>query len=345
MKTTNRFRIALAVFWLVSLAAIAVGLGWLWFRLEAYENATPEAAVRQYLSDLRQGRWEQLAAGSDFTPTELVTEQDYIAFLQQTYKELPEDTALVRTGEEGGSIYQLQDKAGNKIAALKLTAAPAGEKYAYRVQTRTTTLDPVEVEAPAGVQVLLGGRPLTEAAVRETVTAPGYEQLPDGIAAPQLVRYELEGLLQQPQLTAQDGYQVSTVKKGKQTIYEVTGVPSAAQQQEYRALAEKAAKTYAAFVTQDAGRGELNALLLPGTSFYKAIQQFYNGWYVEHTGHEYRNLDCSELELVSDNAFSAKISFDYVILRGSREYLYPSSYRLFFLNAGGGWKLARLDTL
>ena len=345
MKTKSKFRKGLAVFWLLSLAAIAVGLGWLWVRLDAYEATTPEAAVRQYLKRVEQGDWNTLVAESGFTPTALVTEEDYIAWLKEKYADLPQETSLVRTGEKAGSVYLLKDKEGKEIAKLELTDAPEGEKLAYRVQTQTAAIDPFAIEAPQGAKVLVNGRPLPESALAQSAPAQGYEELPEGYTAPQLLRYELEGLLQEPQVTVSEGYQVRRSQQGKKTVYEVTGVPAPELEEECLSLAQQVAKTYAAFVTTDATRTQLNAYLLPGTPFHKAMQQFYNGWYVEHTGYDYRNIDCTELESAGENAFSVRVSFDYVVLRGSKEHLYPSDYRLFFLKTDAGWKLTRLDTL
>ena len=346
MKKANKFRVGLAIFWLISLIGISAGLGWLWIRLEKYEAATPEAAVRHYLKQVEGQKWEEVLSWSDFAPTNLVTQEDYIAYLQQLYQDLPQEPTLVRTGEKAGSVYLLKDSEGKQIAKLELTDAPEGEKYAYRVQTQVTAEQSFVIEAPAGATVLVNGRPLPESALKERAPAQGYEELPEGYEAPVLLRYELNGLLQEPQVTVEgEDYQVRQIQKDKETIYEVTGVPAKEQEQEYLDLAQKVAKTYAAFVTQDADRTQLNAYLLPGTSFYKAMQQFYNSWYVEHTGYDYRNMECTELESAGENAFSVRVTFDYVVLRGSKEYSYPSDYRLFFLKTDAGWKLTRLDTL
>lgn len=346
----HQFARGMALFWAVGLVVIALGLGWLWFALDRYEASTPEAAVRYYLQQVAQGEWDALYEESRSAAEQKISRSAYTEYLKETYQELPENPRLVRTGEEGETVYRLYEEEGKQIASLCLIEAPEGEKYAYQVDTLPEYLDPLVIELPQGTKVLLDGEPLPESALRETVTATGYEDLPEGTPSPQLLRYELTGLLTLPKLEVEganeDPYQISGPSEAKGEIsYQVTRLLTQEQEVQAAELAQRAAKTYAAFVTQDASREEINALLLPGTPFYRSMQQFYNGWYVEHTGHDYRNLVCDAFESAGEDAFSVHVSFDYVILRGTKEYLYPSSYRLYFLRTQGEWKLVRLDTL
>ena len=138
---------------------------------------------------------------------------------------------------------------------------------------------------------------------------------------------------------------VAAPTEGEVRTVSVTAPVPETQAGEYWAAAEQAAKTYAAFISSDAGRGELNALLLPGTEFWQAMQEFYNGWYIDHTGYAYENLQRLSLTSAGENAFTAELSFDYLVYRGAREYRYPSRYRLDFLKTANGWKAVRIATL
>ena len=75
------------------------------------------------------------------------------------------------------------------------------------------------------------------------------------------------------------------------------------------------------------------------------MQEFYNGWYIDHTGYAYENLQRLSLTSAGENAFTAELSFDYLVYRGAREYRYPSRYRLDFLKTANGWKAVRIATL
>ena len=46
---------------------------------------------------------------------------------KETYQALPENPRLVRTGEEGGTVYRLYEEEGKQIASLCLIEAPEGE--------------------------------------------------------------------------------------------------------------------------------------------------------------------------------------------------------------------------
>ena len=179
--------------------------------------------------------------------------------------------------------------------------------------------------------------------------AAGYESLPQGYEAPQAEAYRIEGLLMEPEITAvtADGTActVAAPTEGEVRTVSVTAPVPDAQAGEYWEAAEQAAKIYAAFISSDAGRGEFNALLLPGTEFWQAMQEFYNGWYIDHTGYGYENLQRLSLTSAGENAFTAELSFDYLVYRGAREYRYSSRYRLDFLKTANGWKAVRIATL
>lgn len=207
----------------------------------------------------------------------------------------------------------------------------------------------MKILAPEGCTVQVNGTPLGSEYRTGSQAAAGYESLPQGCEAPQAEAYRIEGLLMEPEITAvtADGTAcaVAAPTEGEvRTVSVTTPVPEA-QAGEYWAAAEQAAKTYAAFISSDAGRGELNALLLPGTEFWQAMQEFYNGWYIDHTGYGYENLQRLSLTSAGENAFTAELSFDYLVYRGAREYRYPSRYRLDFLKTANGWKAVRIATL
>lgn len=75
------------------------------------------------------------------------------------------------------------------------------------------------------------------------------------------------------------------------------------------------------------------------------MQEFYNGWYIDHNAHEFRDMTHESIRMDSPDAFTAELSFTYVIRMGSKEYEYPSRYRLAFLNTADGWKAVQVETL
>ncbi len=343
----RRFLLGLMMFAGVGLAVIAGVLAWLWNTLESYEANTPESSVRRYLKQAELGQWDELYESSGFEPTAFTGREEYIAFLQNLYGEPLEDFTLVRTAGEGDLSYLLMSQ-GREISRLELREAPEGFRYRWQVRTRVEPLAPVTVQAPEGVRVLINGRE----ADRSTATAApaaGYEGLPAEVAAPQVLSYTIEGLLLPPQVTAEGEdqglrYTVTGPEEETEMVFRVEAEPDPADADGYWKAAEAAAKAYAAFITADVSRTELNRYLLPGTPFYDSMQEFYNGWYIEHTGNEYRNISRGELRAVSADAFRADLSFDYVIFRGAREYVYPSSYRMYFLRTENGWKMTSLAT-
>ena len=347
-RSRHRFLMGLCIFAGVLLILGAAALGWLWGELARYEANTPESSVRRYLERVRDGQWDAIYEESGFQPTAIADREDYIAWLQRTYEELPEDYALVRVSGSEEQTYALMT-ADREISRLELSSAPEGSKYSWQVRTQVKTIPPVEVSAPAFVTVSADGLQLGEEYCTGQQSAPGYEQLPEGVEAPQWLSYRVEGFLAPPQLSVQgpEGMNCTVTpleEKGESLTAAVSVIPTEEKSEEYWALAEQAAKTYAAFITSDAERNQLNQYLLPGTPFYQAMQEFYNGWYIEHTGYAYENLVREEITVAGEGAFSASLSFDYLIYRGYKEYRYPSSYRLDFIQTNQGWKLVQLTT-
>ena len=261
---------------------------------------------------------------------------------------MPEEYTLVRTSGGEGQTYALMD-GSREVSRLILTPAPAESGRSWQVRTLAEPLPRVEILAPEGCTVQVNGTPLGSEYHTGSQAAAGYESLPQGYEAPQAEAYRIEGLLMEPEITAVtangSACAVAAPTEGEVRTVSVTAPVPAAQAGEYWAAAEQAAKTYAAFISSDAGRGELNALLLPGTEFWQAMQEFYNGWYIDHTGYAYENLQRLSLTSAGENAFTAELSFDYLVYRGAREYRYPSRYRLDFLKTANGWKVVRIATL
>lgn len=342
------FREKLGLYALTLLLIGAALLGYLWFALAGYEANTPESSVRRYLQEVAAGQWETilLDSGEDLSP--LDRPERYTAWLSEVYAGLPEEYTLVRTSGGEGQTYALMD-GSREVSRLVLTPAADRSGRSWQVHTLAEPLPPVEILAPEGCTVQVNGTPLGEEYRTGSRPAAGYEALSQGYEAPQAAVYRIEGLLLEPEVTAvtADGSAcaVSAPEGGEVRTVSVTAPVPESQAEEYWAAAERAAKTYAAFISSDAGRGELNALLLPGTEFWQAMQEFYNGWYIDHTSYGYEKLQRLSLTSAGENAFTAELSFDYLVYRGAREYRYPSRYRLDFLRTGDGWKVVRIATL
>ena len=179
---------------------------------------------------------------------------------------MPEEYTLVRTPGVEGQTYALMD-GSREVSRLILTPAPAESGRSWQVRTLAEPLPPVEILAPEGCTVQVNGTPLGSEYRTGSQAAAGYESLPQGCEAPQAEAYRIEGLLMEPEITAvtADGTActVAAPTEGEVRTVSVTAPVPETQAGEYWAAAEQAAKTYAAFISSDAGRGELNALLLP----------------------------------------------------------------------------------
>lgn len=340
--------IFLCVMALIGAASSAV----LWHALVEYEAATPTAAIRRYFSRLEAGDYSALykAEGGPFTVFE--GEAEYEAYLRGLYDGHDlEQTALVWKGEDAAqrSLYAVLD-GKTTVARLALIPNTADGGEAWQVKTVTQPLAMCGITAPDYLTVLVNGVPLEEAYCTGRTSVPAYAGLADADAVPQTARYRVEGLLLEPEITAQkpDGTPCRVSEAGETEdggrAFSVQARPDPGFEAEGRRLAEEAAKTYAAFISEDVSRAALSRLLVPDTEFAARIGEYYAGWYVDHNGYEYRDLTVGDLREYAPDAFGCSVSFTYVVHLGSREHAYPSRYEVVFLNTDDGWRLANLTT-
>ncbi len=339
-RSRSRFRRGLLIFTLVMLCAIAAALVVCWNMLADYEANTPESSMRRYLDRVSAGEWDALAAESGFEPTQYAALDDYEAALRQIYADPVADPVFVRTGGgESDPVYTLK-QGGEKVAELQLTRAPEGSEYEWGVRTVVEPMDPVSITVPEFVRVSVNGVELTGG---EFVTSAGYDVLPDGIDPPRHATYTIEGLYRPPEITAEADGVVCEVRAGTEGTYQIEARPT--DDTAMWEFAEGAARTYAAFITQDATRAQLNAYLLPGTEFYQAMQEFYNGWYIDHNAHEFRDMEHVRIHMSSPDCYFAELTFTYIIRMGSKEYEYPSHYSVGCLRVNGEWKVFQIATI
>lgn len=191
--------------WPVGFALVLFALGGaalavLWGALERYEESTPRrpscAACRQCSPSPaeRRGCARGGAAGR------FATAAQYLEEARTLLNDLPADRdslRFVRKGEaDGAEEYVVVDEEGGRVEFLLFP-----QEKGWQAWPKVQALSTVTIRAPLGVTLTVDGRPLEESERSETSAAPGFEALGD--AAPQECVWQVEGLLEQPEVTAQ----------------------------------------------------------------------------------------------------------------------------------------------
>ncbi len=329
---------------LLSLAAVLTVVVWglldtLWNSMEQYEANSEIGAVTEYFHHFASGDYDTAAAASGFTFDEKNSKENYVQYLKDTFGSDFSDLRFAgRDGDVSGEkIYRIYS--GNSPLGSVRLIPTEGEKRNWKVIAEVEYAEAITVIAPAFVQVSANGT--AQAPLDGAETHEDFANLEEKIQVPKKVTYTLKEYLYAPELsaTAPDGT-VCTKTVAEDGTVEFT-VPAAEKDKAvFEGLMTDFAKLYANYVSKDATFKTLKPKMVQGTDFYESVRTFYNGWYIDHTGYEFRDLEISDVIRPDENTFVGNIKFDYVVFRGTKEYVYPSAYRLSFCLSDGKWLLA-----
>ena len=350
-------RAMLALFVLLCIV-VAVVLALLWRTLTEYEAHTPRAALDHYFLNLSEKEYSTIQQDADFVPTTLNSWEDYFAFLNTTFPKAPGEytyrrmagstgSSAVQAAESGGitqyyAVYDGEQQVGEVLLHEDPNAA-----HGWRVSTPAQYLPGYTVTAPVHAQVYVDKHllnPQGDNVSRLPVEA--FSFLPKE-QAPVLLQYLVEPTLQQPVFTIEgpNGAPCEVDIDPEAHTVQATVVPSDAQQEEYAGYIEQAAISYASFVTDDNTLYELQTHLYPGTDLAQRMAGFYQGWYLEHEGFGFENMQVDHITSYSESVFAGEISFDYLIYQQGNVYTFPTRYHMLFTLQGERWLLLELQVL
>lgn len=331
-------------FALVLLAVGGAALALLWGALERYEESTPEAAILQSVRQVQAGRLAEEEVPAAMLPGRFATARQYLDEAGKLLDGLPDDRDSLRFVQKGadeaadGAIdYVVVDEDGGR-AEFTLFPKDGGWQAWPKVQA----LSAVTIRAPRSVSVSVDGQPLGEAELSGTAAAAGFEALGDG--APQECTWLVEGLLEEPQVTAESGEGVCRVEWETPLSAVVTVEPDADADAALQSFFDRTARVYARYVSADASFAELKGALVPDTDFYNSLRTFDSSWYVSHDSTDFEDFSVSELESLGPDAAAGTVRFTYMVYKeGLRPRSYPSVYRMYAVRQEDGWKLLDLQ--
>ena len=328
-------------FALVLFALGGAALAMLWGALERYEAATPEAAILRSVQAVQAGEVKEEDVPAAVLPGRFATAAQYLKEARALLEGLPTDRdslRFVRRGEAGGAEeYVVVDEEGGRAEFLLFP-----EEKGWRAWPRVQALSTVSIRAPKGVTLTVDGRPLEESERSETAAVPGFEAL--GEAAPQQCVWQVEGLLEQPEVTAQSEAGSCRVEWETPLSAVVTVEPNGQDAASLEEFLDRTARVYARYVSADASFAELKGALVPGTEFYNSLRTFDSSWYVSHDSTAFEEFSVSELESLGPDAAAGTVRFTYMVYKtGLRPRSYPSVYRMYAVREGEGWKLLDLQ--
>ncbi len=314
----------------------------LWNNMAEYEANSEIGAVTEYFQHLEKEDYESILQASGFVFDEKNSKENYIQYLKDTFGSDFSDLRFAgRDGETSGEkVYRIYS--GNTPLGSVRLIPTEGQKRKWNAVAEVKYADPMTVVAPAYIGVSANGTFLPNdgksGEIHEDFS--GLEQF---ISVPRKKTYTLDGYLYAPEVSAvaPDGTEcVKTVAEDGTVHFTV---PVAEKDKAtFEVLMTDFSKLYANYITKDATFKMLKPKMLQGTEFYESVRTFYNGWYIDHTRYEFRDMEIFNIIRPDQNTFVGDIRFDYVVFRGTKEYKYPSAYRLSFCYSDGQWLLADL---
>lgn len=328
-------------FALVLCAVGGAALAVLWGALERYEAATPEAAILRSVQAVQGDALKEEDVPPEMLPGRFATAGQYLEEARALLEGMPADRDSLRFVHKGktdsAETYVVVDDAGGRAEFLLFP-----EENGWQAWPRVQALSTLTIRAPQGVTLTVDGRPLEQSELSETAVAAGFEAL--GEAAPQECVWQVEGLLEQPEVTAQSEAGSCQVEWETPLSAVVTVQPNEADAASLQDFLDRTARVYARYVSADASFAELKGALVPDTEFYNSLRTFDSSWYVSHDSTAFEEFSVSELESFGPDAAAGTVRFTYMVYKeGLRPRSYPSVYRMYAVREGSGWKLLDLQ--
>ena len=318
---------------------------WLVGYLENYEAAQPttkcEEVFQQYFAE---PDWAELYRMAGVSDTQYESSEAFVSYMEN---KVSGQISYVETsaGLSGGHKYLLKN--GDLVLGYftMVDTAPEGAelpdwKFGEVVLNYAYT-ESVTVQKMAGQTVYVNGVALTDDHTIQIGTTLADNYLPAGVQGPQIHTQYLDGLMQEPVITATDnaGNSMEVSYNAEKDLYVVQSeVNTMDAELETRAIG--AAKTYSLRMIEKASTKELGKYFDSKSETYKTIvgiDPWMQEWFFQ--SYEWGQEAITGYYRYSDKLFSVHVKLPMLVTRthdSVKEYLVDHSF--FFEKQGNSWK-------
>ncbi len=333
-KENNKKRIFWKVYFIylgILVVLVAILLRYVWITLIEYENSQPEHLIEQVITELEQGDISEVEynLSSKFEDKEVYTqyildsvkgktlsyknnEQSYDP-LNPIYDVDSNDTTLAQiTLKEISQTHKMGFLTISKWEITQVMAEVIGNENTVKVTLPTTYkvyLNDIEL----GQEEQLG----------DISDMEGFEYIAEYIDVPQMVTYEVDGLIETPTLQIMDDKNVE-IDISEYDNFQNVEIPyvSSEMDQELSDYSYRAAKAYSDFFSKDLeGCSQSTACLqpfFPDNSYYiNLAEQYRQGdmWmFSEHSTPTYSNIEINNYIRYKEDCYSCEIVFDKTMI-------------------------------
>lgn len=297
--------------------------------LSDYESARPEYVAEKVFEEyFLTEDCSALVEKSGFVVSKYETPEQFVELWNA---KKTEELSLLRVSADNGSeTVRYNVRAGETTLAafeLKLSGQvtpfknPLYELSSIEISLRAK--ESVRVSAPSESVVFVNGIAVTaEEAVETNLPTFCDGHIPEGVAPLVFTNYTVDGLLQQPTVTAVDknGMPHTLTYDEAQGMYVADILYDEELMAQMQDHVVKAATTYASFMQQGATRTQALSYLEPGTELYQQTQVVNNYWVSAHSGERFEKLNVGEFYAYDENTFSCRVSFVHVLTGGTTRF-------------------------
>lgn len=323
------------------LVAAVIGLWWLWGVLRDYEDSQPkhvaDAIFEKYYTS---GDFSALAAKcAEDNPFESA---DAVAkYLNEHYKGA-EMTCTSGAMKDGAPTYIV--KVGDyKVSSFTLKQkgndSDLYEEGTFEVYYNTEALT---VIVPTGYSVEVDGVALDDRFVTErAIPSPEAEYLPEGVTGITYVKYEVNGLLADPDIrvTDESGRVAEAVYEEKDQAYHTYPLFDEELEKQVGDYVIEAMSQYTLMMSADGYWGNVKKYFDPDSQIYEDTYESaqYTWTVIDHDSAEIRDASASRFIRYSEDVFACRVSMTNVLTKGAETFKDHVDWTVIFRNVDGTW--------
>lgn len=302
------------------------------------EQGMPESTISAYLKRVKSGDFGDIYEESMIVEPHLNSREDYETELRKIYENI--DMSRILMQEESGTDTDKQymlvaDK--KVLARLHLKQNEAGKWMASTIFQGDHNYI---IEVPAGLTLTVNGNEVASGHMIETGVAAGnYRGLADLSAAPQVDVYEIRNLLGEPEIGISGSSDYGVLKDV------VSGhllVGRKVNEAEIANAMVNAIKTCASYTAKDASLGDVAAVSVTSSDWYRRIRTMQNNWFSAHSSSRFFNEKAFDLIQQSETSVTGYVTFDYYAENSEVSRTWNAGYQMNMIRDGGTWKIAGL---
>lgn len=331
----------------VLLIACVIGVWWLNGFLADYEAAQPKRVADGIFEKYyKSGDFSLLASRcSEDNPFE--SAEAVRAYLTEHYAGA--DMVCTSGASKGGAPTYIVKVGEYKISSFTLKesekkTARGWEMYEegdFEVYYDTEKLTLI---APTGYSASVNGIALGDSyAAEKGISGPEAPLLPEGIEGVKYVRYELEGLIVDPDIAvvSPEGRSVPVSYEEKDAAYHAYPLFDEALEAEQKEYVLGAITRYALMMMNDEYWGNVEKYFDPESAIYLDAQDVskYTWFQIDHDTHAVEDETVSQFLRYSDDVFTCRVKFTVVLTKGTQTFRDFFDSTVIWRNVGGTWKI------